>query len=360
MVKKSKTAKRAAVRKPAHKSNQPSRKPGAGVRPRGEPPRVRMTAVGGRTSSRIPKLLAQARFASVVAERERLTESIDSERAERMAAYAAAIQMHQMRNARGKEGRDTAQQPLVTILAEGDSWFDYLGTDVISALEKLIDTPILNMAHKGDEVRLMLALRQRKEIEKRIARGAPDGRPWDALLFSGGGNDFVGDELTLWLNTFKTGMAPDQVVNSRRFDAVMEVVRGGYEDLVEICGRLSSTTKIFLHEYDFAPPNGRGICGIGPWLKPSLDFRTVPPDQQAAVTHVMLQRFASVVRSVKNGPHGDSVVVVPTQGALPAQTDDWWANELHPSPKGFEVIAAKFRLALQREFPLQALGAKRE
>ena len=272
-----------------------------------------------------------------------------------MAAYAQAIrplEQPDRERALAAAGAQllTASASLVTILAEGDSWFDYpLGTDVIRSLGSMLNLPIANMAHHGDEVRQMLALKQRREIEKRLSGGAPNGRPWDALLFSGGGNDFVGDELCLWLRTFATGMPPAQILDSVRFGAVMEVVLAGYQDLIALRDRLSKTTKIFLHQYDFAPPNGKGVCGVGPWLKPSLDFRSVPPDVQPAVTRLMLEGFAKVVNPLASP--GGGVFVVPTQGTFPAQTSEWWANELHPTDKGFKAIAEKFHTVLKSQFP---------
>ena len=61
----------------------------------------------------------------------------------------------------------------------------------------------------------------------------------------------------------------------------------------------------------------------------------------------MLQAFAKMLASLASS----SVIVVPTQGTIPATTDEWWANELHPTDKGFLAIAEKFRDALVDKFP---------
>ena len=55
------------------------------------------------------------------------------------------------------------------------------------------------------------------------------------------------------------------------------IVEAGYQDVIGMRNRLSPTTKLFVNAYDFAPPNGKGVCNVGPWLKPSLDYRLVPP-----------------------------------------------------------------------------------
>ena len=290
---------------------------------------------------------ARARFAAVASESARLDSTIEAEREARMAAYSAAL--HTPESAAPQ--RMLQGKPLViTILAEGDSWFDYpLGTDVIGQLQGQIGIPIANMAHYGDEVRQMLALKQRREIEKRLSRKAPNGKPWDALLFSGGGNDFVGDQLCLWLRSYKPGMPVQDILDVTRFDAVMEEVRAGYQDLVSLRDSLSPSTKIFLHQYDFAPPNGEGVCGVGPWLQPSLKYRLIPAELQPSVTRLMLERFAQVLAGL--AANAADVFVVPTQGTIPTQTREWWANELHPTDKGFAAIATKFCALLKQKFP---------
>ena len=53
---------------------------------------------------------------------------------------------------------------------------------------------ILNLAHHGDEVREMLGVTQRKNLIRSLNKAR-----FDAILFSGGGNDIVGDQFALWL-----------------------------------------------------------------------------------------------------------------------------------------------------------------
>ena len=56
---------------------------------------------------------------------------------------------------------------------------------------------IANMAHFGEEVQQMLGLDDRQELALRL--GDPNVN-YDALLFSGGGNDLVGDKFCVWLH----------------------------------------------------------------------------------------------------------------------------------------------------------------
>ena len=282
---------------------------------------------------------ARARFAGMSAERARLVRSVARERDVRMAEYRRRLKARAMR----------ATGRMLCVLAEGDSWFDYpVGRSVVAQLEDIAGVPIANMAHHGDEVRQMLALAQRREITERLREAVRDGLPFDALLFSGGGNDIVGDELCIWLNDYTQGMRPDQAIDLPRFDAVLAIIEAGYRDLIGIRDRESPGTTVFLHGYDFAVPTGEGVCFVGPWLKPSLDFRGVPPVMQWDVVRAILERFERRLTALAGAM--PDVVLVPTQGTL-QPTDRWWANEIHPTDKGFEAIARKFHAALRQRFP---------
>lgn len=105
---------------------------------------------------------------------------------------------------------------------------------------------------------------------------------------------------------------------------------------------------IFIHAYDFAQPTGQGVCGLGPWLKPSLDLRGWTDFPAAAqVVKDVLQAFDKLVAQLEQ--QHKNVVYVRTQGTLSPATD--WANELHPTEQGFEKIAAVFLQALRKKFP---------
>lgn len=99
---------------------------------------------------------------------------------------------------------------------------------------------------------------------------------------------------------------------------------------------------VFVHCYDFAPPNGvpvsipwLGVPPLGPWLKPALDT-SVDPDPafrfeviKALITE--LQRIFAHFDSPADG-----VYVVRSAGTLDPATD--WANELHPNGQGFHKL----------------------
>ena len=239
------------------------------------------------------------------------------------------------------------------IFAEGDSWFDYpvplFGGGVVTRLERRLGVPILSLAKAGDEVRNMMGVEERKILSEQLRRGSPTGGPWDALLFSGGGNDIVGNPMALWVEDFNPNVPPVNLISKKRFQAALDLVHAGYEDLIRLRDTLSPSTRLFFHGYDFAIPDGRGICGIGPWLKPTFDLRGFPGRTPAiAVVNGMLQQFALMLGSLASS--NNDVTFINTQGTLSPTTSSWH-NELHPSRSGFNQIADIFRASIKSVFP---------
>lgn len=246
----------------------------------------------------------------------------------------------------------TVASPL-QVFAEGDSWFDYpvpfFGGGVIPRLQKRLGVPILNLAKAGDEVRMMLGVKQREVIAKQLRNGCPAGGAWDALLFSGGGNDIVGEPMSLWIRDFRPGISAMDFIHQSRFAAALAIVQAGYEDLIQMRDDLSPATHLVFHAYDFAIPDGRGVCHLGPWLKPTFQLRKFPNTNSVAaeVVKAMLQQFAVMLQ--KLAANHPQVTLLPTQGTLRAAASSWH-NELHPSAAGFEQVVQVFYQELTRTF----------
>src|SRR5262249_36403352 len=173
-----------------------------------------------------------------------------------------------------------APQPL-TLLAHGDSWFDYplsgnspiLDTSDIVHYLRLTGSPlpvILNISHWGDATTDEMSWpKQQRLIDALNDRSNwPNRRP-DAILFSGGGNDVAGDGFCIFLD-YNTGAGGG--LNDARFDKALGMIEASYRDLFAFRDRYAPGVPIFGHCYDFPLPNGVHPPCIGPWLKPSLDF----------------------------------------------------------------------------------------
>ena len=243
------------------------------------------------------------------------------------------------------------------VMAEGDSWFDYPGFPIsggiIPRLEKRLGVPILNLAQAGDEVRFMLGVEQRKLLAEHLRGGCPARGPWDVLLFSGGGNDIVDNPMALWIKEWNKNIPPSEHIDQARFSSVLSVVRAAYEDLIELRNKLSPDTFLVFHAYDFAIPDGRGICSDGPWLRPTFELRNFPANTNDAfwVVQAMLKQFAAMLTQLTNYP---KVTFIRSQATLEPQPS-WWHNELHPSRDGFNKFADMFHSELKAQFPGRVL-----
>ena len=254
---------------------------------------------------------------------------------------------------------ETPGKENLRILAEGDSWFEYplpvtRGDGVIYQLQKLLGYPIANMAHHGLEVEQMMGLSMRQEV---ISRLTDERVKFDVLLFSGGGNDIAGDQFCIWLKDSPSLVPPDQMLDQKAVLAALAILEAEYHELVDIRDQYSPETVIFVHEYDFPPITGKPVCGVGPWLKPSLDYAykhlgvaTPDPNDEFVVVKTLMQMFAEMLHRVAADHNVHKFVVVPTQGTLQPTASDW-QNEIHPSSTGFVKIAQKFQAALATVFP---------
>jgi hypothetical protein len=232
------------------------------------------------------------------------------------------------------------------VIADGDSWFDYpeillTGGGVINHLKDVAGVKILNTAHYGDSVQELLGVEKRQRIEALLKNPG-----FDILLFSGGGNDIAGDQFCLWLKP-NTGGGAASAVDAARLREILGVVEDGYRDLIDIRDRCAPGCWIVTHAYDFPRPSDKGVCGLGPWLKPSLDYRCwkKATDQFAIAKTVLLgfnDRLAALEAEQKAA--GKHFLHVRTQGTLNRRTD--WANEIHPNAAGFTKIARAFSTAL--------------
>ena len=187
--------------------------------------------------------LEPASPATVGLARRKLEQKQKLERRTRIKEYKATLAIMKKRGVKGlapravKGGRapKAAARPL-QVFAEGDSWFDYpvpfFGGGIIPRLEDKLGVPILNLAKAGDEVRYMLGVEERKILIEQFTNGCPAGGPWDAMLFSGGGNDIVDNPMALWIRDFNATLPPAALIHQARFDAALALVRAGYEDLI--------------------------------------------------------------------------------------------------------------------------------
>jgi len=78
---------------------------------------------------------------------------------------------------------------------------------------------------------------------------------------------------------------------------------------------LPPTSPIFVHSYDYAVPDGRGVFGGAGWLKPALDGARVPQKLPQACISILIDAFHSVLERLARESNY-WIVVVDTRGVM--------------------------------------------
>lgn len=234
------------------------------------------------------------------------------------------------------------------LVAEGDSWFDYPGSDILDWLQRL-GYDVESVARAGDRAEMMAFGRGQLDkfaaaLEKIIGRGETP----KAILLSAGGNDIAGTEFGFLLN--HAGSPREGLNESIVTGVIDERIRDAYLHIVArvtaVCERMLGTkVPILVHGYGYVVPDGDGVLGgwgplPGPWLRPGFIEKGF--DNLAGNTELMkklMDRFNDMLKSVAG--QFQHVKYINLRTVLPA-TKKLWANELHPREPGFKLAAEKF------------------
>lgn len=251
------------------------------------------------------------------------------------------------------------------LVAEGDSWFDYPFNDVLSLLEDDYGYRVEEVAHRGDRVEDMAySGGQLAHFTRKIERVIQDGALPKAILLSGGGNDVAGDTFEFLLNharSPKRGLNEQmvkEIVDKRIMHAYITILCA----VTNVCeNRLGRKIRILVHGYDYAVADGRGFMGgkwilPGPWLEPGFrakGYEEVKKYQdlkeRIAIVTILIKRLNTMLKKVCRLSAFQHVKHVNLQGLLPNDRNykTWWANELHPTRKGFDLVTRKIATAIQ-------------
>lgn len=243
---------------------------------------------------------------------------------------------------------------LLGFVSEGDSWFAfpaYLRRSVVSVLGAInhMQAYWLRRETSGDTVQNIMSGRQ---YESLVDLFKEDDVHIDAVLFSGGGNDIVGPEMLPLLNDYRPGMSALDCIHQENFALRLDAIEAAYLKLIALRDQHRPNVCIFTHAYDFAVPSGKPVhflfWDIGPWIVNMEIAKGIrdPALQQEIITY-MLTAFAGMQEKLER--EHERIVYVRTQGTLDRESD--WGDELHPTPQGFQKIAAKFQAALRSVFP---------
>lgn len=246
-----------------------------------------------------------------------------------------------------------------SILAIGDSWFWYPfpGGSLVNRLGKLVQSSehnILAIGHNGAEAYDYVFGKHEKNVRTALKLY---GDSLSAVFVSGGGNDFAGfnDLRPLLLRDCSKSHSAEECFNHSsggELSRLMEKIENSYLTLI---GRIvmhchsPGFRRVFIHNYDYAIPSGTGAFGgNATWLKAALDDAKVPINYQASCIRYIVDKFTETLEGIAK-KNSKVVVLVKSAGTLKPED---WANELHPTPAGFEKIAVQRWKPALKEFGL--------
>ena len=242
----------------------------------------------------------------------------------------------------------------VSLLAEGDSWYDYPWKDILSELEDRYNYDIESVSHRGDRIESMAYNRgQLAKLLGKLLKMIRLGRPPEAVLLSGGGNDIAGEQFSPILNNANSS---NPGINGDVLAGYISRIRLSYITIItaitDLCiSELGKKIPIVVHGYDYAVPDGRGYWGgwgpfPGPWLSPGfIEKGYSNPDQMQDIINVIINTFNEMLSSLVHIEGMDHTVHIDLRGTLDNSKisyKEWWDNELHPTQAGFSTIADIF------------------
>jgi hypothetical protein len=275
------------------------------------------------------------------------TDLVDIDGLELVAAasgHALALTAQEVNQRRLLDRTTTKKALAIDYLAEGDSWFSHpLVTTVIDALMAR-RYRIKNLAKAGDTIEGTL---QKKEYMSHLGSGTIK-----AFLFSGGGNDVLGDLtriISLYNPSYDNPKNPAHVnyyIDSS-FTLILRFLELKFQELLKDIQSVSPQTLLLVHGYSHARPFANGVY-IGKYFE-YLGFDLLIPKQKSlawAIVAELVDRFNRVLKTFASN-HSRAVKYVDFRGTvLQSDNRDWFDYELHPSKRAANKMADLYERAL--------------
>jgi len=249
----------------------------------------------------------------------------------------------------------SAAAPTMTVVAEGDSWFDYApGLDILDQLKLRYRYNIVKLAQAGDTIENIAFGTQfdrnfaRPEPQINVLVGEVDRLRPKVVLLSGGGNDVAGDQFAGFLNHSDSGLPHLRTPYVQ--DVIHGTVKRAYERIAGEIWRIDPTIAVVTHGYGYAIPDGRAVFNfpfgyrfVGPWLRPALVSKNITKlGDGKAIVKSIIDEFNPMLNGLQTSFAGPFRVV---DLRNTVKTGDW-VNELHVSNESYGRCAAKFHQAI--------------
>jgi hypothetical protein len=236
------------------------------------------------------------------------------------------------------------------VLAEGDSWFEHpCPKDLIEWTGETY--AVLSLAKAGDswgdyfqqeglyyDDRTPTGLYENMRLEKP-----------QIVVMSGSGNEVLGS-IETYVRRFNPDLPPEQHIIMERFEEVLEYCEtwcGKYAR-----GVIAAGAQFVHHGYDYPDPRSRSDGGqlLG---GPLEDHCGIPgPYYWRAIVNKMIdlynERIAKLLRSIRGAHFLDLRGTIGNRNAYQGPNKWYWWDEVHPSPDGSKLVAAKFKDEIKR------------
>ncbi len=240
--------------------------------------------------------------------------------------------------------------PTTRIVAEGDSWFDYLpGLDVLMQLRRRHGYSIHSVATAGDTLENMAFgtridrkfQRETQPLERTLA-AIREHAPRIVLL-SGGGNDIAGTEFEAYLNHKDSGLTP--LLRKGYLKETLKAFEIAYRHIASEIWKVDDGIHVILHGYGYPVPDGRAVINfpfgfrfVGPWLRPALAKKNITSRQEGTGILVeLIDEFNAMLSVFASGdPRLHYINLRDSIG------DDDWVNELHLKNSAYGRVADLF------------------
>jgi hypothetical protein len=230
---------------------------------------------------------------------------------------------------------DNVGAPIMMI---GDSWFWYPADNLAQEVGRLRPHRNVVVVGRNGAEAAQWSTRYSDDIDFAFKMYGSDV---PVLLLSGGGNDLVGmkDFLRIVKEDCSASTTVEGCYRTAQPDALLTMVIGCYRTLITKFRAYNPLAPVILHQYDYAWPSGMGVFGPADWLKAPMDAAKIKTAKlQRELFEDLINRLKQAQIDLAAEPAMGRILVAESAGKLPNNLAIW-ANELHPTPEGFRMIA---------------------
>ncbi len=192
-------------------------------------------------------------------------------------------------------------------------------------------------------------------------------RPWDALLFSGGGNDLIdalrapsrdragrpiapAQRLLLTAGEWgSTAQGAGRYLSDAGWATFSNYLGANFDALIALRDRGPTRGRpLFMHGYAVPTPRpAGGGGGNGPWLLPPMLAYAIPREDWPALARLLIERLAALLSSLAADAErfpalhffdSTRLAIVPAAPDARGDSGDW-ANEIHLNRGGCRKLA---------------------